>query len=253
MKLIIHSDGGSRGNPGPSAAGVVISDVKGKKLLAKGFFLGEGTNNFAEYQGLLLALQHAGQLNGTDLDISCDSELIVKQVNGEYKVKNSTLQKIHRQIIEQMDHFKSVKIKHVRRAHNAHADQLVNDALDAGCDVDGCSSDNHSVVQPSSTVTFVDLLKEVQFHPAKPQKVFFSMQNQLRAGILCLDRGQHYSIESNWQEATISIIRGKGTITVAEESRPVTASTWLHLSGISTAQIATDPDDQLVILVTYLI
>lgn len=252
MKLIIHSDGGSRGNPGPAAAGVVISDAKGKKLLARGFFLGEGTNNFAEYQGLLLALQHAARLNGTELEISCDSELIVKQVKGEYRVKNPSLQKICREILDLIDDFKTVNIKHVRRCHNAHADQLVNQALDAGCDVDGCLSGNQANDPAPSAVTFIDLLKESQFRPDQPQKLFFPMQDKLRAGLLCLDRGQHYSIESHWREATITIIRGRGTITVENEIRPAAQGLWLHLKGIRTAQITADPDEQFIALVTYL-
>jgi ribonuclease HI/quercetin dioxygenase-like cupin family protein len=252
MKLIIHSDGGSRGNPGPSAAGVVITDAQGKELFAKGYFLGQGTNNFAEYHGLLLALEQAAELEGTELEIYCDSELVVKQVNGEYRVKNAALQTFHRQIIERMADFKLVKVQHVRRSGNAHADQLVNDALDAGCDVENGSTHTTSPALPTSSVKWLDLMKEAEFDSAKPQKIFFPQSGNFKAGLLCLDTGQEYSIQSSWQEATITIIRGKGTITVNNETQPVSTGTWLQLNGINAAEIVADPKEQLLVLLTYL-
>ena len=86
-KIIIYTDGGSRGNPGPSAAGFVLTDVSANQLAASGIYLGEGTNNTAEYTGILKALEAAKKLAAKNIEIFSDSELVVRQINGEYKVK----------------------------------------------------------------------------------------------------------------------------------------------------------------------
>jgi len=130
-KLIIYTDGGSRGNPGPSALGVVIGDKE------YGQFLGTMTNNQAEYLALVFALKKAGELLGkkkakaTELEVRMDSELIVKQMNAEYKIKDPELQKLFMEIWNLRLDFKSVSFVHVRREKNKDADRLVNIALDA--------------------------------------------------------------------------------------------------------------------------
>jgi ribonuclease HI len=130
--LIAHSDGGARGNPGPAGYGVVIKDETGKKVAALSEYLGHQTNNFAEYQGLIGALEYAIEHGPKALHLISDSELLVKQIKGIYKVKNATLQDLHgraKELIAQLDWF---SIGHAFREQNQEADRLANDAMDKG-------------------------------------------------------------------------------------------------------------------------
>ena len=130
--LIAHSDGGARGNPGPAGYGVVIKDETGRKVAALSEYLGHQTNNFAEYQGLIAALEYAIQHGPKALKLISDSELLVRQIKGIYKVKNATLQDLHgraKQLIAQLEWF---SIGHALREHNQEADRLANDAIDKG-------------------------------------------------------------------------------------------------------------------------
>lgn len=130
--LVAHSDGGARGNPGPAGYGVVIKDESGKKVATLSEYLGHQTNNFAEYQGLIAALEYALEHEPKALKVISDSELLVRQIKGIYKVKNPTLQDLHaraKQLIERLDWF---SIGHALREHNQEADRLANDAMDRG-------------------------------------------------------------------------------------------------------------------------
>lgn len=129
--LIAYTDGGARGNPGPSGYGVVIKDESGRKVAALSEYLGHQTNNFAEYQGLIAALEYALG-HGKVLKVISDSELLVRQIKGIYKVKNPTLQDLHaraKELIAQMNWF---SIGHAFREHNREADRLANEAMDKG-------------------------------------------------------------------------------------------------------------------------
>lgn len=130
MKLITYTDGGSRSNPGPAAAGIVIKDETGKTINAYGTYLGIQTNNFAEYTALISALQKAKELGATEVDCVLDSELVVKQMRGEYKVKEPTLQKLCIQVHNASRAFRKVTYRHVLRALNKEADAEVNKILD---------------------------------------------------------------------------------------------------------------------------
>src|SRR5713226_1384901 len=130
--LIAHSDGGARGNPGPAGYGVVIQDEAGRKVAALSEYLGHRTNNFAEYQGLIAALEYAIEHGHKALKVVSDSELLVRQIKGVYKVKNATLQELHaraKQLIAQLEWF---SIDHALREHNREADDLANQAMDKG-------------------------------------------------------------------------------------------------------------------------
>jgi len=130
--LIAHSDGGARGNPGPAGYGVVIQDESGKKVAQLSEYLGHQTNNFAEYQGLIAALEYALQHGPKALKLISDSELLVRQIKGIYKVKNATLQDLHsraKELIAQLDWF---SIGHALREQNKDADRLANEAMDKG-------------------------------------------------------------------------------------------------------------------------
>ena len=129
---IAHTDGGARGNPGPAGYGVVIHDSDGNKVAALSEFLGRQTNNFAEYQALMAALEHAVRSGPKALRVISDSELLVRQIKGIYKVKEPTLRDLHaraRQLISQLDWF---DIQHVLRGGNREADRLANEAMDKG-------------------------------------------------------------------------------------------------------------------------
>lgn len=130
MKLTTYTDGGARGNPGPAAAGIVIKNEEGKTLAAFGEYLGTQTNNFAEYTALLLAVTKAKELGGTEVDCVLDSELVVKQMRGEYKVKDVNLQKLFIKVYNAATKFKKVTYHHVMREKNKEADAEVNKILD---------------------------------------------------------------------------------------------------------------------------
>src|SRR6476619_3891349 len=130
--LIAYSDGGARGNPGPAGYGVVIEDETGRKVAALSQYLGHQTNNFAEYQGLIAALEYAIEHGHKALKVISDSELLVRQIKGIYKVKNTTLQELHgraKELIAQLEWF---SIDHALREHNREADDLANQAMDKG-------------------------------------------------------------------------------------------------------------------------
>jgi tryptophan 2,3-dioxygenase len=132
MKVVVHVDGGARGNPGPAAAAAVVSTPDGDVLADAAERIGVATNNVAEYRGLLLGLDRARELGATEVEVVNDSELVAKQVNGEYKVKNADMKPLHAQALGALRNFDRWTIRSVPRAHNAAADALVNQALDAG-------------------------------------------------------------------------------------------------------------------------
>lgn len=130
MKVIAHVDGGARGNPGPAAAACVISDSEGEVLEECARLLGSVTNNVAEYRALLLGLERARALGASEVEVVNDSELIAKQVQGLYKVKHEAMRPLHREAMAALKEFERWSIRSVPRARNAHADALVNAALD---------------------------------------------------------------------------------------------------------------------------
>ena len=132
MKVVVHVDGGARGNPGPAAVGVVISDPRdGTVLEDVAEAIGEATNNVAEYRGLLLGLERARALGADEVEVVGDSELVAKQVQGLYKVKHPAMRPLHAEALRALGEFSSWSIRTVPRAENAAADALVNQALDA--------------------------------------------------------------------------------------------------------------------------
>ncbi len=132
MKLTVHVDGGSRGNPGPAAAGAVASNASGEIVGERGELIGEATNNVAEYRAVLLGAALAAELGATELALVNDSELIAHQLNGKYKVKHVDMKPLYVEAIAALEQFQSWSISCVRREHNEAADLLVNQTLDAG-------------------------------------------------------------------------------------------------------------------------
>jgi formyltetrahydrofolate-dependent phosphoribosylglycinamide formyltransferase len=135
-KIIAHIDGGSRGNPGPAAAGFTLADSAGTQLVGKGFFLGQATNNIAEYTSFLKALEASKQTGAEQLTVFSDSELLVRQVNGQYKVKSENIRPLFQKAVDLLDSFASWQVYHIPREQNKQADKLVNQALDLKRDVE---------------------------------------------------------------------------------------------------------------------
>src|ERR1700685_133765 len=170
--LVAFSDGGARGNPGPAGYGVVVQDESGRKVAALSEYLGHQTNNFAEYQGLIAALEYAVQHGPKALKVISDSELLVRQIKGIYKVKNATLQELHgraKELIAQLDWF---SIGHALREHNQEADRLANEAMDKGA---------------GRTVAHVaaDAFVRGPIAPASPQE----FEGVIRNGVVELSKG----------------------------------------------------------------
>jgi ribonuclease HI len=130
MNVVAYADGASRGNPGPSSYGVVVFDADGKELHRSSRALGHGTNNQAEYQGAIAALEAALGLGARDVELRMDSELVVRQLSGRYKVRNPKLARLYKRILDLRSRFDRVALVHVPRAQNAVADALANEALD---------------------------------------------------------------------------------------------------------------------------
>ena len=131
MRARLFTDGGARGNPGPAAAAYVLEADDGTVLAAHGEKIGVATNNVAEYRALLAGLGKAAEIGVEDLEVVSDSELLVKQMTGEYRVKNQALRELSAEAVELARRIRRVRYKAVRRTENTLADQLVNDALDA--------------------------------------------------------------------------------------------------------------------------
>ena len=130
MRVIVHVDGGSRGNPGRAAAGAVVSAPDGTLLREASEAIGTATNNVAEYRGLLLGLELARELGATEVEVVNDSELIARQVDGSYRVKHADMRPLRARAIAALGQFEQWSIRSVPREQNAHADALVNAALD---------------------------------------------------------------------------------------------------------------------------
>jgi len=139
MHLTLHTDGGSRGNPGPAGVGVVLADAAdGQAVHEAGHFVGHTTNNVAEYTGLIRGLEAAQRLGATKVSVRSDSELMVRQVKGEYRVKAAQLKPLHAEVMQLLGAFDGGwDIGHVRREGNQRADALANRAMDARADVEG--------------------------------------------------------------------------------------------------------------------
>jgi ribonuclease HI len=127
----IYTDGAARGNPGPAGCAAVIIDEKTNSKHFFNKFIGKSTNNFAEYQGLILGLKAAEKIGAEEIKVFLDSELVVKQIKGEYRVKELNLKKLHQQAFKLLSTFKKFSIQHIPREKNKEADKLANEAIDS--------------------------------------------------------------------------------------------------------------------------
>ena len=131
MKLIAWADGASRGNPGPASWGMVVADEDGGELAARGEAIGRATNNVAEYRGAIAAVEAALELGADELELRLDSELVVRQLEGRYRVKNRQLKPLFERLQALIDRLDRFQATHVPRERNRRADALANEALDA--------------------------------------------------------------------------------------------------------------------------
>jgi ribonuclease HI len=129
--LVVNVDGGARGNPGPAAIAAVVAKPDGEVLEERSERIGKATNNVAEYRAVLLGIERARALGASELELVGDSELVVRQVLGDYRVKDAGLRPLHARVRKALDDFDRWSIRHVRREENEAADALVNEALDA--------------------------------------------------------------------------------------------------------------------------
>jgi ribonuclease HI len=130
VKVVVHVDGGARGNPGPAAVGVVLSSPEGEVLDEAAELIGTATNNVAEYRAVLLGLERARTLGAGEVEVVNDSELVARQLTGAYKVKHPAMKPLHAEALASLQTFDGWRIRTVRREENARADELVNEALD---------------------------------------------------------------------------------------------------------------------------
>ena len=156
-QIIVYTDGASRGNPGPAAAGFVLNDSDGAQLQAKAFFMGQATNNVAEYTAVIKALEVAKQLDAEQILLFSDSELLVRQVNGRYRVKSQLLKPLFQQTIALLGEFKQWQVKHINREKNRQADSVVNQALDLGHDFQLNQAPDNSTERKLSALRSKDL------------------------------------------------------------------------------------------------
>jgi ribonuclease HI len=150
--LVAHIDGGARGNPGPAGYGAVIEDEMGRPVVELSNYLGKQTNNYAEYSGLLAALAYATRYGFKAMKVYSDSELMVKQITGQYKVSNSALKELHTKAIKLIEDLEAFEINHVAREQNREADWLANRAMDLGV-----KGQNATVAQKPGPVPVADI------------------------------------------------------------------------------------------------
>jgi ribonuclease HI len=151
--LTLQFDGGSRGNPGPAGIGVVVSAADGTPLVTLGRFIGKATNNVAEYRGLITAMEEALKLGAKHVIIRGDSELVIKQMRGEYRVKSPDMKPLYEEAQDLLAQFDSAKIEHNLRGKNALADKLANLAMDRRADVHDADTSSAEIDLPSAAGT----------------------------------------------------------------------------------------------------
>jgi ribonuclease HI len=150
--LVAHIDGGARGNPGPAGYGVVIEDEMGRPVVELSDYLGKQTNNYAEYSALLAALSYASRHGFKALKVYSDSELMVKQISGQYKVTNPELKELYGKAVKLIEDLEAFEINHLSREQNREADWLANRAMDFGM-----KGQNATVVQKSGPVAVAEI------------------------------------------------------------------------------------------------
>jgi len=176
-EIVAHIDGGSRGNPGPAAYGVAIKTAQGQSVTAFAKFIGKTTNNFAEYQGLLAALEYALRHGYPRLRVLTDSELMARQISGEYKVRSPDLKPLYDEARSMISRLESFSIRHVYREHNREADRLANQAMDDAARGIVPRDPIPRPVVEAAPASSVPALPATRVVPAKPLRISATFQN----------------------------------------------------------------------------
>ncbi len=248
MKLTIRTDGGSRGNPGPAAAGVFIENEKGQAVFSGGFFLGRATNNVAEYNGIILGLQYAIKLGGTHITLFCDSELVVKQIKREYRVKNADMKVLFDKAITLIDQLEGFTIQHVYRSDNSAADSLVNESLDCQSDVGGFLATDHAETTPITIDPI--LLNEKIHHSASGMHCERIIDNKsIIVELVSLDHNQAYPINTG-SHTTLQVLEGSGSIITDDTETLIINGTLIYLDGSLAINLTANNDEAFSILIT---
>ena len=255
VRLKIMTDGGSRGNPGPAGAGVVIKNDQGSTVFAGGFYLGTATNNVAEYEGLVRALDVAEELGASELDVLCDSELLVKQVNGQYRVKNAKLRVLYEQAVAKIEGFDRVSVGHVFREANSQADGLANRAMDSKADVGGMAGRSGDVVSEGEAggerFAAVRDLTDVRVAEAGGvHREVLGEEDGLKTVLVSLDGGQRCRLRVRASAVMVTVVQGAGSVKSGGEARGVKGPCWLHVRAAGELEVVAEADERLVLLVT---
>lgn len=213
--VVIHTDGASRGNPGPAAIGVVIEGPNGRVLAEFGEALSPTTNNVAEYTAVIRALERAAELGARRVECKMDSQLVVRQLNGSYRVKHRDMLPLYRRVLELIQGFDQVTFAHVPREENTEADRLANQALDGGGET------NESVVARLFTALMEDRVAVARGLLADGFR-FRRVTGRSSDGTSFLSRWPGRA-----QEWTINSVRAAGPETILEARQLDTAVLWL--------------------------
>jgi len=256
MHLIVRTDGGSRGNPGPAAAGVCVENSAGQVLFRGGFFLGRATNNVAEYQGILHGLTEAKKLGGRRITLYCDSELVTKQLNGQYRVKNVAMRHYYDQVAKVRETFEQVEFIHIFRHQNEDADAMVNVALDRGRNVGGpCDADAvaDGAKERSWEGVFVEQLADkVRFNKTSGHGIEFYRKDGMATELICLKDGQDESFVIKSGQASLCVLRGEGFFHLNGQPHEVRAGGWVALERGQRVRLEAGGGQEFVALLTMM-
>ncbi len=256
MYLKINTDGGSRGNPGPAGAGVYICDQADSCVFAGGYYLGKQTNNIAEYMGLLRGLEKAIELGATDVLVLMDSELIVKQINRVYRVKNANLKVVYDQVVELIGQLDNITVRHVYRDANKEADQLANDAMDSRSDTGGlvkrsmkCETavDCNGPVA-SDDILLVDMRKVLKFNSEGICAYKMDSTREEPVQMIALEPGKTMKLNVQSKALGVTIMRGKGVIVTSTGKLTIQAGNWVKLTDLQSYTISSNPTEQLILV-----
>ena len=245
MQLTVWIDGGSRGNPGPAAAGVVIDDADGKPLYRAGVFLGRATSNVAEYSALVHALTTSLALGASKLDIHADSELLVNQINGKYKVKSPALRPLYVQATELLDQLGQWKCQHVYRDGNQVADSLANLAMDEGRDV--IQIDRRDNDHSSPPLAQHNLLEELDLAGASQQSQDLLNADHARVVLLRMASGHRIKPHLSKSPLTFQVISGQIIFTVGDDVRELRTGDWIAVPLGTVHSVAAESDSAVLV------
>jgi ribonuclease HI len=237
MKLILHIDGASRGNPGPAAVGVVLADKDGTVLAEVSEYIGETTNNVAEYQALLRGLQEAARLAAKDISVYGDSQLLIRQMSGVYRVRHPGLLPLYNEARNMVRSFSQVSFIHVPREENTRADELANRALDE-------QSKKIPVTKVASPTNL-----ETTSQGSRPQQQRLLSVPQLTLNRVVISPGQGLVEQEMLTDTFLYVLSGEGVITVAEEKTDAEAGGTFFVPRYARCTVKTTGQKPLVVLV----